>query len=115
MSDCILWTGTLTKDGYGNVYDVDRRRSIGVHRMAFEGFYGPIPKGMLVRHICDVRNCYNPLHLELGSHADNMRDCVERDRHARSAGGKRHPKVDMATVVDISSRVQRQYVIDTFI
>lgn len=56
------------------------------HRAAYEKAYGPIPKGLLVRHKCDVRACVNPEHLELGTAADNSQDMVNRGRHAHACG-----------------------------
>lgn len=52
------------------------------HRLAYTEAYGPIPEGMEVRHKCDVRNCVNPDHLELGTHQDNMDDMRKRGRYS---------------------------------
>lgn len=58
---CWLWTGGTT-DGYGNV----RRngQSQRVHRVVYELLIGPIPEGTEIDHLCRVRACCNPDHLE---------------------------------------------------
>jgi hypothetical protein len=80
---CWLWTGRL-EQGYGRVY-VDGKYKT-VHKLSYIFFKGEIPKGMVVRHTCDVPNCVNPDHLLLGTDADNMKD---RDSRYRQARGER--------------------------
>lgn len=63
---CWLWTGT-TAQGYGYMTapsHTGSRRSTTVHRLAYEHFIGPIPDGLHIDHLCRVRNCVNPAHLE---------------------------------------------------
>lgn len=48
------------------------------HRIVYEEENGPIPEGILVRHICDNRECINPDHLLLGTYKDNFEDMRER-------------------------------------
>lgn len=62
------------------------------HRLSYEQTYGSIPSGMIVRHKCDNGNCINPEHLELGTHADNVEDRVNRKR---SATGKRNGRTKL--------------------
>jgi hypothetical protein len=40
----------------------------------YEICHGKIPRGHVVRHLCDNRTCCNPSHLATGTHRDNMRD-----------------------------------------
>ena len=77
---CHLWTGKIEEKGYGRFFY--RYRQHYAHRMSYELFSGSIPKGKLVLHKCDVRNCVNPEHLYLGNEKDNARDAVTRNRWA---------------------------------
>lgn len=76
-SGCWEWNG-FKRRGYGGV-TINNKFAIA-HRISYELYVGEIPEGMLVRHRCDNRACVNPKHLEVGHHADNMQDMVERMR-----------------------------------
>lgn len=76
---CHEWSKGLDRCGYGLVKYNDKMRL--VHRVAYEVYHGVNPEGYEVLHSCDNPKCYNPAHLSLGSHSDNMRDCVSKGRH----------------------------------
>lgn len=78
MTDCWLWEGQVSPNGYGRMPDGKRY----AHRVAWSTFHErEIPEGMWVLHTCDVRACVNPSHLFLGSPRDNAHDMVEKGRH----------------------------------
>jgi len=78
--ECWEWHGTTLT--YGHFWT--GKRIILVHRFSWELHNAQeIPDGVVVRHICDNPLCVNPAHLVLGTHADNMRDMVRRDRQAK--------------------------------
>lgn len=61
---CWLWTGPLNpKSGYGMQIQ-HRGRKYQAHRLAYESIVGPIPDGLQLDHLCRVRHCVNPAHLE---------------------------------------------------
>lgn len=60
--DCWLWTGTQNQKGYGRASV--QGRAVQAHRWAYEFCVGPIPDGLTIDHLCRVRNCVNPDHLE---------------------------------------------------
>lgn len=62
-SGCWLWTGGCDPDGYG-VFRVSTTKQKRAHRFSFEQARGPVPAGLQLDHLCRVRSCVNPAHLE---------------------------------------------------
>jgi hypothetical protein len=82
--ECWEWKASTRTGGYGAFRGEDGL--VGAHRIAWEIANGErVPDDLVVRHKCDNRLCCNPAHLELGTHADNSRDMVERERSARGS------------------------------
>lgn len=71
-TECLVWIGSTNSKGYGLV-SVGAGKSALAHRLAFEAEYGPIPEGMVIDHLCRVRNCVNPMHLEAVTTGENNR------------------------------------------
>lgn len=82
-SGCWLWTMATTNAGYAEIGD--KYKMFYGHRVAYEMLVGPIPDGLEPDHLCRVRCCVNPDHLELVTHAENMR----RGKEAGTMGRKR--------------------------
>ncbi len=70
-SGCWLWTATTTPKGYGRVWW--ESNLMRAHRLVYELLIGPIPDGLQIDHLCRVRHCVNPEHLEPVTHAENVR------------------------------------------
>lgn len=143
---CWIWQGELVKgpDGverHGRLHI--RRDASGeladqneyAHRAAFELAHGPIPDGMIVRHLCHRCECVNPAHLAIGDQIDNKADDIIADRgrisfraghalialsdfvrehgrpNARPEGRRKGPKADpvakMARIFDVSESAVR--------
>jgi HNH endonuclease len=81
--ECWIWTGAIqpaseskrghgtTAGGYGRFHD--GQRLVQAHRFSYELHVGPIPLGLVVDHLCGVRACVNPAHLEPVTHLVNTR------------------------------------------
>lgn len=71
---CWLWTGKKQTDGYGQYTPTmdGIRRFWSAHRVAYELMVGPIPNGLQVDHLCRVRLCVNPDHLEAVTQTENV-------------------------------------------
>ena len=62
LGSCWLWKGRKSKDGYGYITQYDN--AYRVHRVTYEHYVGPIPEKLELDHLCRVRHCAAPLHLE---------------------------------------------------
>ena len=71
-SHCWLWQA-VTVNGYG--FLGRGRRGAGniyAHRFSYELLVNPIPEGLEIDHLCRVRKCVNPDHLEAVSRRTNL-------------------------------------------
>lgn len=68
---CWIWTGSRNSNGYGKL-KVDSG-SVYAHRYSYERFIGAIPAGHTIDHLCRVRACCNPAHLEPVTQGENNR------------------------------------------
>lgn len=73
FSGCWAWDGTLAYDGYGRLPSGRRGVSFPAHRVAYEYAKGPIPEGLQIDHLCRVKCCINPAHLEAVTPSTNVR------------------------------------------
>lgn len=97
--NCWLWNGSMYSNGYGWAAVDKRFPRKSAHRYSWQIHFGKIPNGLLVLHKCDVRNCVNPAHLFLGTHADNTHDAQSKGRlptaekpRKRTIAPCRHPR-----------------------
>lgn len=64
---CWLWQGYINDKGYGLF-----GKGVRAHRIAYEHINGPIEKPLILDHLCRVRHCVNPSHLEAVTHQTNI-------------------------------------------
>lgn len=68
---CWRWKKALNTYGYG-VVTVRGFKTQQAHRIAYELCVGPIPDGLEIDHLCRVRSCVNPSHLEPVTRRENL-------------------------------------------
>jgi hypothetical protein len=76
--ECWLWTGALTRAGYGLLTVGGQQKY--AHRLAYETTVGRVPPGYCVCHACDTPACIRPEHLFIGTQADNLHDAGAKGR-----------------------------------
>ena len=80
--ECWRFTGAVNRKGYG-LFGVHSKNRI-VHRVAYELWRGPVPAGAHLDHLCRIRDCFNPAHLEPVSPKENIRRSIAAVGHPNS-------------------------------
>jgi hypothetical protein len=94
---CWIWKLTKTHNGYGIEWDPTGKK-VRAHRRYYEARNGPIPVDLQLDHLCRIRACVNPDHLEPVTGAENVR---------RGSNTKLTAKI----VIEIRSSVEKQHVL----
>ena len=69
-SGCWLWTASLTHGGYGR-FRVGEK-TVVAHKVSYLWFFGDIPEGLELDHLCMTTDCVNPDHVEPVTHQENL-------------------------------------------
>lgn len=69
LGPCWIWEGNIDYKGYGNIWFRGKHRK--AHRVAYRAIVGKITKPQL-DHLCRVRGCVNPAHLEPVTNKENL-------------------------------------------
>lgn len=68
---CWLWTGVRDRGGYGQT--TVKGKTKNAHRTVYKAVVGPIADELQIDHLCRVRHCVNPDHLEPVTPLENWR------------------------------------------
>lgn len=71
VTPCWISNRAQCRGGY-TVFTYPGGRHTQTHRAAYELWVGPIPDGLVLDHLCRVRACCNPVHLEPVTHRENI-------------------------------------------
>lgn len=72
---CWLWQAGTAR-GYGRFSF--QGRDIQATHFVWKLRRGPIPKGKIIMHTCDVKRCVRLAHLKLGTKRENLLDCIAK-------------------------------------
>jgi len=109
MEKCIEWTGCRDKDGYGKI-SVNGKK-LRAHRHFYckeKGLNIEDIDGYVVMHSCDNPSCINPLHLSIGTHADNNADKKSKGRSKTSHPGTKNGRAKIN--LEIANKIRKIYI-----
>lgn len=95
---CWLWQGYRNWKGYGR-FHVSHGKEVFAHRLAYETLVGPIQEGLQIDHLCSVRACVNPAHLEPVTPAVNAQRAL-KGKHLRQVCANGHAYDEANTYID---------------
>lgn len=96
------------KDGYVRIrYNGKHER---LFRVLYMQKYGDIPKGMVLRHLCNNAWCCNVEHLKIGTYKENYEDMVKCGR-----SGKGKPNVKVRGIKNSFHKLNEQQVKDIYL
>lgn len=102
---CWRWKGT--KNAYGRPLLRVNGRHVAAYRFSYEMRNGPIPEGLLVRHLCvSEGECTNPNHLALGTAKDNALDRISMGTN-RSGSAQSGARFTDAQITEILCEYMR--------
>jgi len=78
VGECWIWCAGQNGVGYGMINI--RGKNELIHRYSYRLFVGPLQEGMDIDHLCSVRLCCNPKHLEQVTRSENVKRSYARNR-----------------------------------
>lgn len=103
---CQLYIGPTFADGYGSI-EVQKdkvRYGFYAHRVIYFLEFGPIPDGLTLDHLCRVRMCCEPTHLEPVTRGENVRRGTSHTPAVRARAGKAISDVQRGRLVTEATR-----------
>jgi hypothetical protein len=75
------WISTQRPNYWGYCVEYHDGQRMMAHRWHYRQIIGPIPEGLQLDHLCRVRSCVNPDHLEPVTPKENTRRALEWKRN----------------------------------
>jgi hypothetical protein len=74
---CWLWTGAIHASGYGQIKW--EGKSTVAHKVIYKLLKGDYEKGLVLDHLCSVKRCVNPEHLDPVTYSINTQRAWDRN------------------------------------
>jgi hypothetical protein len=100
---CWIYVAGKNSNGYGVIYESGHNgKQRLTHRVTYVRLIGPIPSGLSLDHLCRVRSCCNPAHLEPVPHQVNVNRGNSPSMVSRRTGAcvNGHSRNDENTYID---------------
>ncbi len=108
-SGCHEYTGNTDRCGYGRIHV--GKHQLGAHKVMYLLSVGDYDQSKYeLMHTCDNPSCINPEHLVVGTHLENMHDCLRKGRHTSQnyVTSRRRGESDSESASRLSEERSRQ-------
>jgi hypothetical protein len=78
LNNCWIFAGGFSSTGYGDI------GGQSAHRVIYENLVGKIASGLQIDHLCMVKACINPAHLEAVSQQENVQRWNKTRTHCKN-------------------------------
>ena len=103
--ECWEWTWGVATTGYGRIRVGGKLR--GAHRVSYSWFWSwddkPVPRSLVVHHICENKLCVNPGHLMVMTPKAHMRHHARTDFERKTVCDYGHEMTPENTYVQPST------------
>ena len=93
VNGCWTWIGARTGKGYGSFMVTPNRWAVA-HVYSYLSLIGPIPRGMVLDHLCRNPLCVNPAHLEPVTQKENLRRGIGNGRQTHCPQGHEYSEAN---------------------
>lgn len=103
---CMEWQRAIGRHGYGVAWHNGKVTT--AHRLMLIFAEGLPENKSVAMHLCDNPPCVNPDHLRWGSHKENSKDMVAKNRHTiKPMYGESHPNSKLT--IDAVAFIRKNY------
>jgi hypothetical protein len=102
---CWVWKRNKTLNGYAQRVATSKQSGTNyVHIQNYVAKYGPVPEGLDLDHLCRVRACVNPDHLEAVTRRENIRRSAKTILNEDKAAEIRRLGAEGAKIKELAAR-----------
>lgn len=105
-----LLKGSTSNKGHKSISFTRKSKRLYVHRLVYETFNGPIPEGLVVRHLNDKAEDNRLLNLAIGTQKENVHDAIKNGVFQRGSfnGQSKLTELDVIAIKNLLNKITQK-------